>query len=268
MEKSKLGHLIDFLFKAVLIFFISFIWLRLYIHNNTLILILSILITFFLSFLISFFLRKKINKLNLTKKELKEKKEYLNQLNFSNTEAINKFLLSFYKAEKTTKLKEYFIIEKEEKIIVFNNFSFNNCDVNFLINCVKISNLKNINKIIIFANNFENTCLDFVKNLKNFKLKLIDFDNFYVNYMKKEDIYPVITIKYEENHRYTLKELLNIAFNKKKTKGYVITGFIFLISSIFLRYNIYYIIFTTIMFIFALFSYFNKIYNKKTNDNF
>ena len=74
-------------------------------------------------------------------------------------------------------------------------------------------------------------------------------------------------VLYEEKNKYTFKELLNIAFNKNKTKSYVVTGLIFLISSIFLRYNIYYIVFTTLMFVFALFSYFNKPFNKKINEN-
>lgn len=268
MEKSKLSFLLDFLFKATLIFFISFIWLRLYIHNNTLILVLSIMITLFLSFLISIFLRKKITKINLSKKEIKEKKEYLNQLNFSTKKDNSNFLASFFREETLTKTKEYFIFIKEEKVSVFNDFSFKTTSIDFLIDCIKECNKKNINKIIIFASTIDKDCFSFIKNLKNIKIKLIDYNNFYINYMKKHNIFPDIKIKYEEKTKYSFKELLNIAFSKKKTKGYVITGFIFLVSSLFLRYNIYYIIFTTIMFVFALFSYFNKPFNKNSSDTF
>lgn len=268
MDRSKVSFIFDFIFKSLLIFFITFIWLRLYIHNNNLIIILSIIITLLLSFISSFFLRKKFNKIKLTKKEQKEKQEYLNQLNFSNSNKITDFLLNFYQNEKIQKHKDCFVIDKDEKIIVFNNFNIQNCDINFLIECVKKSEKLNINKILVFASFFNKDCFSFIKNIQNFKIKLVDYENFYLNFMKKENIFPTITIKYEEKNRYTFKELISIAFNKKKTKGYIITGLIFLISSIFLRYNIYYIIFTTVMFIFALISYFNKPFNQKQIDNF
>ena len=197
MEKSKLSFLLDFLFKSILIFFISFIWLRLYIHNNALIIFLSILITLFSSIILSLVLKSKFNKIKLSKKEIKEKQNYLNQLNFSSNKEINDLLIRFYKTEKIIKHKDFFEIEKEENIIVFNNFSFVATNISFIIDCIKKVQSKNINKIIIFASNFENVCYNFVKNLKDKKIKLIDFDNLYTNFMKKHNMFPEIKIKYE-----------------------------------------------------------------------
>lgn len=269
MGKSTISFIIDFVFYCFLIFFISLIWLRLYIHDNTLILVLSSIITLFLASILSVIYKKKVNKFKLSKKEVKTKKEILNKLIFSNNLEINVYLSNFFKEYKITKHREFLEIKKEdEKILVFNCFKLNACDNDFILNSIKKSEKLNIKKIMIFASNFNKDCFVFIKNIKEFKIKLINFDEFYINYIKKENIIPENKIIYEEKTRYSFIELLSIAFNRKKTKTYVVTGIIFLISSIFLRYNIYYIVFTTIMFLFAMFSYFNKTYNKKIIDGF
>jgi len=269
VSKSSFSFILDFIFYCFLIFFISFIWLRVYIHDNTLIIVLSSIITLVLSTILSIIYKNKVDKYKLSKKEMKEKKEILNKLIFSNNLEINDYLLKFFNDYKITKHREFLEIKKDdEKILVFNSFTINSCDNDFILSCIKKSGKLKIKKIMIFASSFNKDCPSFIKNIKEFKIKLIDFDEFYINFIKKENIIPENKIIYEEKTRYSFKELLNIAFNRKKTKTYVVTGIIFLISSIFLRYNIYYIVFTTIMFLFALFSYFNKPFNKKISDGF
>ena len=63
MQKSITSYFFDFIFCAVLIFFISFIWLRFYIHNNFLLYLISIIITLALSFLIYFAVKCRQNRL-------------------------------------------------------------------------------------------------------------------------------------------------------------------------------------------------------------
>jgi len=269
MNKSTVSFIFDFIFYSFLIFFISFIWLRLYIHDDTLIIILASVITLILSIILSVIYKKKVDKYKLSKKEKKEKKEILNKLIFSNNIEINNYLSKFFEKNKIIKHREELEITKnDEKILVFNCFILNNCDNDFILSAIKKSCKLKIKKIMIFASSFNKDCYAFVKNIKEFKIKLINFDEFYFSFIKKEKILPQNSILYEEKNIFTFKELLNIAFNRKKTKGYVVTGLIFLISSVFLRYNIYYIVFTTLMFMFAFFSYFNKPFNKKTSDNF
>ena len=262
MEKSKLSFLLDFLFKSILIFFISFIWLRLYIHNNTLIFILSGIITIFFSVIISLTIKKKRNKIKLTKQEENFKKETKHKLLFLNNNEILDYLLQkLIFGEMLLHLE----INQKTPTLVFYNFSFNKTEIDFIINCLKSASNTNVTNILIISNEFDKNCSLIVKNIKNFNVNLLNFDDFYIFYAKENITQLESKIIYEEKSKYTFKELLNIAFNKKKTKSYVITGLIFLVSSLFLRYNIYYIVFTTLMFSFALFSHFNKPFNKKPN---
>ena len=50
--------------------------------------------------------------------------------------------------------------------------------------------------------------------------------------------------------------LKNIAFTKNNAKHYLISGFIIFITSFFIKYNIYYLVFTTLLFIFSGICYF------------
>ena len=59
-----------------------------------------------------------------------------------------------------------------------------------------------------------------------------------------------------------INNMLNVAFNRAKSKNYFIYGIILFICCLFFRYNVYYIIFSSLMFCFSLFSRFNRKYNK------
>ena len=265
MNKSTFSFIIDFVFYSLIIFAVSYIWLRLYIHNNTLILVISLIITLFISSILCLVLKNKISKNKLTKKEEKIKKQILNSLLVMNNNEINNFLTQVFN-NNVKKYKDFLVILNEEKTVIFYNFSFLETDINFILNSLKTSEKLEIFNVNIISNLFNKDCNKFVKNIKNFNIKLINFNDFYFKCLKEQNILPNSKIKYEEKTKYSIKELLSIAFNKTKTKSYVLTGLIFLVSSLFLRYNIYYIIFTTLMFSFAMFSYFNKRFNKKNGE--
>ena len=266
MQKNYLSYYFDFVFYSLIIFFITFIWVRSFVHNNLLIWVYSVSITLIISILLSIILKKKIYKYKLTKSEYKEKLKFSNQLIFSLKSEINNFLQQFFKSEKIKKHKEFFTFGEHNENAVFNEFTLDSLSLEKLLNYIKQAEKLKCENMLIFCTNYNKDCLKVTKNLKKIKVKLINFDNFYVGYIKKQNISPTFEIKYEEKTGYKFKELLSIAFNKNKTKNYVFTGLIFLIGSIFMRYNIYYLVFTSIMFIFALFSYFNTIYNKKTDE--
>jgi len=234
------------------------------VHNLALILVYSITLTLIIAIIISIFLRKKLFKFKLKKSEIKEKRKILNQLIFAKQQEVNDFLYGFFNYKNKHKYKTYFTFLNDNKYFVCNDFKIDNNNCDNLIYYIKKAEQLNCDKLYFFGNKFSDECYKIVKNFKTIKIKLVNFNDFYLDFIKKQNIKPNFNIKYEEKSSYNIKELLNIAFNKNKTKNYVFTGIIFLIGSIFLRYNIYYLVFTTLMFIFALLSYFNKRYNNPT----
>lgn len=242
-----------------------------FIHNNYLIWIYSVSITLIISIFLFIILKNKIYKFSYSKKETKEKQQILNNLIFAQKNEINNYLTKFFKEFEIKKHKEFFVAKNKQngqKFIIFNNFSLNQTEQNDLVDYVKKAEREKVFNIYVFCSMFDRNCLKMSKNLKEYKIKIVDFNNFYDSFIKKQNIKPEFKEKYAEKYRYSFKEMLGLAFNKNKTKQYFLTGLIFLVGSIFLRYNVYYLVFTSLMFIFCLFSYFNKIYNKKTDDPF
>lgn len=271
MKKSYFSFVFDFLFYTFIIFLITFIWVRMIVHNNALIWVYSVSITFLISMILFIILKKKIYNFSVSKKETIQKQKILNSLIFEQRTNVLNFLLKFFNDYDKKKHKDYLLITNKttnEKYLVFEDFSLSSLELDKIVDFVKISQKEKVNKLYIFCSSFSSSANNFCKNLKTVKIKLVNFDNFYSNYVKKQNIFPEFEERYIEKSRYSFKELLSIAFNKNKTKQYFFTGIIFLIGSIFLRYNIYYLIFTSIMFLFCLFSYFNKTYNKKSENDF
>lgn len=60
-----------------------------------------------------------------------------------------------------------------------------------------------------------------------------------------------------------LKKQSFVAFNKKRTKSYLLVAITMLFGSFVLRYNVYYLIFATISTLLALYSHFNTKFNTK-----
>ncbi len=271
MQKSYFSFVFDFLFYSFVIFLITFVWVRLLVHNKVLIWTYSIGITLIISIFLFLILKKKIYKFSYSKKETKEKQQILNSLVFAQNNEIVDFLAGFFGGYQIKKHKDNLVLinkETNQKYMAFFDFSFNEIDAKSIINYVKKAEKENIFKVYLFCGDANKECDKLVKNLKETKVKIINFNNFYENYIKKQNKKPNFKAKYEVKSKYSFKELLLVAFNKNKTKQYFLTGVIFLIGSIFLRYNIYYLVFTSLMFIFCLFSYFNKIYNKKETESF
>ena len=112
-------------------------------------------------------------------------------------------------------------------------------------------------------------CYEYDKNLlafiKNFNQHIILIDRFECYSLYKEyEFFPEITEIYKKEAKPTFKDLLSIAFNRSRTKGYLFSAIILFITSFFVKINLYYCIISSILLLFALISYINPKYNKKS----
>ena len=62
-----------------------------------------------------------------------------------------------------------------------------------------------------------------------------------------------------------LKDFVSYSFNKNRTKGYLFSAFVLILSSLFVRATIYYCIIASILVVFAFVSQFNPYFNKKND---
>lgn len=207
---------------------------------------------------------RKYKKNNLTKLEFEKKENALYQLNFYSQLQILTFFSSLFKSNcEVHKKNDYLILIKEnEKIGVFINFNFNITDAFYIKRIINKINLNKFEKVFIYSNDFTQECKELCSSINNINISCKNEDETF-KIMKEKNIFPKDKVQKQKPKKKNFNNFCSVLFNKSKTKTYFFTGLIFLISSIFMRYNIYYLIFTTLMFLLSMYSYFNKRFNKK-----
>lgn len=261
--RSKFSYILDFIFKSISIFVISFIWVRFFEHNMFLIFLYSSIITIILVTLSTIRTIKKCKKNNLTKLEYEKKENSIYQLNFySQTQILTFFSSLLNSTYEVCKKNDYLILKnKNEKIGVFINFNFNVIDAFYIKSIMNKINLNKFQKVYIYSNDFTKECKDLCSSINNVKINCKNANDTF-KLMKENNIFPLNKVEKQTHKKKNINQFFSALFNKSKTKAYFFTGLIFLISSIFMRYNIYYLVFTTLMFLLSLYSYFNKRFNK------
>ncbi len=252
MSKFRIVNLIDKVFVTVAIFLIIFAWINFYIKSLWVTFIFSLAFSFAIVYVLYYFLDYKTEKKNKIK---------------ANTDEINKNFLAFRlssKAEKYKLIKKILDTNHETKLLN-NKLTYQEQDeLHLVIICTHIDNLTQndlINLLDEYASSkideFDIICGSFNANintkiLKNKKINLIDKQNLYTNFFSKYETYPDDSII--ENGATKLKfiDILKGMFLPSKAKGYFFCGLILIFSAIILPYHYYYLIFGSMLLLFAI----------------
>lgn len=184
--------------------------------------------------------------------------------------------LAHKKHENVVKNKNYIVIKHnvvEEKegtkksktvsTILFADFSFEGLNIaRFMEIYGKVKKEKATKIVIVCKTIADKQIFSFCNN---FDEKFLIFDEFetYQKLYKFYDCFPQITKKYKAEKRLALKDFVAFSFNKKRTKGYLFSAFILILSGLFIRATIYYCIIASLLVVFALVSQFNPFFNTK-----
>lgn len=245
---KKIILIIQELIKLSLFFIISYIWLSFYLDDNVFSLILSLSISLTaetITFLIS---RKQTNKKHLKTTQINDAEKMFLSL-VSDENAIKFFYNLFLTRHKFVYLKkDCLIIENQEKkkILIYPFLKINNLEIDDIFFIIKSYHA---DQIIILCNDFAPSCKQYKFEKE---ITLLNKYDTYTNIYKEYDFYPEIKKTSQTTPSFSFKTLVKTIFNKSKAKGYIISGFILLISSIYVPYNLYYKIIASILFVFAI----------------
>lgn len=127
----------------------------------------------------------------------------------------------------------------------------------------KTQKLNDNDLINILNENYDNAfdCFDIFCNdnlslnteiLKNKKIFIINGKKLYNDYFLKHNIYPNIVDINEKTTKIRFKDIANNIFLVNKAKSYFLCGLVLIFSSIILPYHFYYIIFGSMLMLFAI----------------
>jgi hypothetical protein len=250
MKKYKLGRIIDFVFKTTLLFLIFFVWIRFYVVSLNLTLIYSIIATLLLSLILHYIKQKKFKQEYLTKEEQAKIEVYINEFLFSSTKTNFTFFYNLLnKKHKAVYEKPFLVLNKTSfKIALYPYYKMRKLTMDTAKNLVILAKAQNINKLIVCCKTCEQEVLNLSKQLKELRLIILDQKQTYFKLLKPFEHYPKITNRLIEENKLTKTQMLHVMFDKRRTKGYFISGTILMLSSLIVPYNLYYVIFGSLLY--------------------
>jgi len=247
--QTRLSIISNLIFKYFALFSIAFMWLNFYSTNNIFVTFISIIIALIIGNLLGLISKYKKKKINLSLIENNKIQEISFQLLINSHKENLKFFHILLKSKNICEINfKKNQIESEEFIFVpiYNSEEITESDI---LNIYK--NNINVKKIIISCISFSTSTESLCNKLQNAKIYLLDIKQTFV-LMKKYDLYPEITNKINIKKHLNFASLKKMFFAKQNSKRYFFSGIIILLTSFFIRYNIYYLISATLLFIFSL----------------
>lgn len=245
MSKFKIINLIDKLFITICVFLLCFAWINFYIKNITLTFIVSLITCFSICFLLFYFSNKKQTKI----KEAKATQEEIEKtfLSFKLLPNAKKEAIISTIYQTNTKTENGFL-KKDDNLYYIEN-SIDLLDENKFFNIIAEARNFEFNNIYIICK--ESTKQLNLNILKNKKIYIISKTELF-NLLKGNNIKLDIDNINLTPNKISLKELCLNLFAENKAKSYFICGLVLLFSSVILPYNFYYIIFGSMLMLFAI----------------
>lgn len=267
---SKVTNVINVVIKYLSLFGLSFIWLNFYLRNFKLSLPLAIIISLIVGFLLRLLIKKHSTQNAIKTNEQKKINEISNQLLFCDEkERLHFFNSVLTKKIKNLTLQKNYIIKNGEKKILFmpfyDNFLLTENNILEIYNqAIKIK----ANTVYVFCVNYNNEALRLSKLLNECEIILLNENDTFKKLFLPLQAYPETKQIFKENKKLQAKEYLFLAFNKKQTRKYFFGAVIMVLFSLFTPLRIYYLIFASLFFVFAIFSRYNQPFNQPKTDIF
>lgn len=267
--KIKLTSLFNIFFRILLIFFVFFIWIRYFFNSLVLSVFLSAFATILFDFIIHAILSKKNISLNLKNEEILKIEQIKKTFIFWNQNQTNTFFFNLFKTKfSATKQSKFIIINKDNKTIaLYFSFYFHNLSPDEIVEIYNKSKNSFFDKLIICSSEFDKQCSEIIKFIKS-DIVLLNIEKTYFNFLKPYEYYPKDLVNENSiKSTQTLKSLFSNAFCQQKTKGYFFASLILFISSFIIKFNIYYIIMSSLLLILSLLSFLiPKLKHTKTEE--
>ena len=263
MSKFKFINVIDTIFISFSIFLLCFAWLEFYIRDIWLAVVISVFVAFCILFLLKYFKDKKLaKKFAIIEKNNKTESYMLNFQLYSQQKQLS-IIKSFIKNKDVKTIGQHLeFLSNNKKTIVTLSLKNETFNKTILLDLIKTYKNK-CDKLIIFASSIASDCLSFSKSILNFKVVLLDKQDFY-NFCVENNIEIEEKIKLKVE-KISIKNIAKNFFSASHFKGFFITGCLLIITSVIFPFTNYYLIFGTILIIISLICKLPKFKAKKIN---
>lgn len=117
--------------------------------------------------------------------------------------------------------------------------------------------------IVVFCYEYDKEASSFLEHVTNKKVTILDHKTIYAMLENINALPTVPLTLWNEGKHTTVKQILSSALTRSKAKSYFYSALLLSLGSMFLKYNIYYIVFSSFLYLLALYCVTNKRYNEK-----
>ena len=250
----------NILFRLFLIFLICFIWVRYFVSSLELTLAISAILTVCFEIIIHFFLDKRYAKTKL-KADEEKLAEKISSNFVLNPKLATTYFLNLAKINyNAKKVGSYIEItnkgEESFKTILFPLYSYNPLSAQDVVEIIKKTEKSKLSKIVVCSYKVSKEAHEISKKFSDFKIFLLDSKACFSKLIKHYNFYPENLKEIEIISKPKFKEILKQALSKSRAKGYLVASLVLLFSSFIVRMNIYYVVFSSILLLLSLWSFF------------
>lgn len=268
MKNISLYVIVDTFFKFVLLFFFNLIWCIYFISPISISIIVCTIVSIGLIFIFNYVGKKRNAKKFPHLKQEQHIQDVLNSFLYMSSSEILSFFYRLAKTKHPCQIENnYLIVEtKSLPIILFPIFKSSALNSDDALALYKLIKHKKLKRLIILTNKIDPAVQSIAKNFK-YETIVLDHRQTYFELLQKYEYFPEVFKQKDKKQKQSFKQILPLALNKKKTKGYLLSALFLFFSSFFVIYKVYYLIFASILTALALISYFNPKFNsiKKIN---
>lgn len=249
MSKFKFINTVDTIFLAFVILFVCFAWIQFFIKNIILSLFISLILSFGIILTLNYFKSKKYkNTQSILKRDydfscFRVAIQTMSVLKLTST--IKKIIPHKY-CPKSIKGDIHFIKNGESYILTF--YYIDELKHNSLLNIVKN---KICDNLIVFCSSYTQEAKSISGVFTNKSIELIDLEQLFEILNSKNVLIDTSNINLEKPKK-TIKQILKNIISRDKSKSYFIGGIVLLFTSLIIPYKIYYILFSSALFILSV----------------
>ena len=142
--------------------------------------------------------------------------------------------------------KEDITFTKNNETHVFSLYYSSQLDESKLLEIIKT---KKTNNLVVFCSNKDAKLISTA--FKDKKIELINIEQLYEIFNTKNIQIPTDNIDLNKS-KVSLNEVLKNSLSRNKSKGYFISGLVLLFTSLIIPYKIYYVVFSSVLFLLSL----------------
>lgn len=259
--QTKISKSLNDAFKYVVLFLLFFVWVNFYFSNFLGSVLIAVLATALCCFILTYFSHKKLEKTQLDKQDKKNCKDAFTQLMFYEFSDTLQFFSQLFRT-KNVPIKQtgYGLLlypATPQSVLFIPLIGAEEIRESALISAYKQISLLGVDKCILCGIAFSQNAQKLARSFSGVSMTLLNDEQTYQALLKPAHQFPEKKVEFLPPSKRNFHDFLELLLAPQNTKHYFYAGFITLFISLFIPFKTYYLMFSTVLLLLSLASFYS-----------